>query len=111
MHLWKNTNGRSCWHNYCSLPVQLTRLASRGGRNRTSTRFRFFGGSVQKRGLAPAPFFISSGVPHWWLAGAGGWLPARVSSKWFSSGGLSVRALFLFSGFFPRSRLLFSLEL
>jgi hypothetical protein len=58
MHLCGNAIWGECWHNYCSLLWQLTRLASRGGRIRTSTRFRFFGGSVQKRGLAPAPFFI-----------------------------------------------------
>src|SRR3984893_14922937 len=38
----------------------LKRLASRGGRIRTSTRFPVFGASIIKRGLAPAPFF------HFW---------------------------------------------
>src|SRR5713226_7986687 len=37
---------------------QLTRLASRGGRNRSSTRLPVFGASIKKRGLAPAPFSI-----------------------------------------------------
>ena len=73
------------WHDYCSLFRQLTRLASRGGRIRTSTRFRFIGGSVRLRGLAPAPFFIS--LRFRWLAGAGVLLPASVSSKWFSRRG------------------------
>src|SRR4029077_10753049 len=92
MYLYESTNSASRWHNYCSLPSQLTRLASRGGRFRTSTRFRFFGGSVRLRGLAPAPFFIASR----WLAGAGLQLPASVSSKWFSSGPESFRALLVF---------------
>ena len=34
-------------------------LASRGGRNSTSTEIPVIGGSDQYRGLAPAPFFIS----------------------------------------------------
>jgi hypothetical protein len=93
MHLYESTNSVPRWHNYCSLSSQLTRLASRGGRFRTSTRFRFFGGSVRLRGLAPAPFFIASR----WLAGAGFQFPASVSSKWFSLGPGSFRALFFFS--------------
>jgi len=35
------------------------RLASRGGRNLTSTKFRLLGGQITIRGLAPAHFFIS----------------------------------------------------
>ena len=38
---------------------QLTRLASRGGRNRSSTRLPVLGRQLRKRGLAPAPFSIS----------------------------------------------------
>src|SRR2546428_833184 len=40
---------------------QLIRLASRGGRNRSSTRLPVLGRQLRKRGLAPAPFFISIG--------------------------------------------------
>ena len=36
--------------------MQLTRLASRGGRIRTSTRFRFLGGQLKKGGLHQPPF-------------------------------------------------------
>jgi len=38
-----------------ALLLVTSRLASRGGRNRTSTRYRFWGVNT-KRGLAPAPF-------------------------------------------------------
>jgi hypothetical protein len=38
---------------------QLTRLASRGGRNRSSTRLPVLGRQLRIRGLAPAPFSIS----------------------------------------------------
>jgi hypothetical protein len=31
------------WHGICILNLQITRLASRGGRNATSTVFRFWG--------------------------------------------------------------------
>src|SRR6266478_2412780 len=44
------------------------RLASRGGRNPTSTGLPVFGGSVlRKRGLAPVPFFTSRDVCSKWL--------------------------------------------
>jgi len=43
-HLWDNSKSALCWHKYCSFSSQLTILASRGGRIRTSTRFRFLGG-------------------------------------------------------------------
>jgi hypothetical protein len=34
-------------------------LASRGGQNPTSTGVLVLGGQFRRRGLAPAPFFIS----------------------------------------------------
>ena len=36
------------------------RLASRGGRSLTSTKLWLLGGQITIRGLAPAPFFIST---------------------------------------------------
>ena len=45
------------WHTTCTLSGQRsTRLASRGGRNRSSTRFMALGCQLRKRGFAPAPF-------------------------------------------------------
>src|SRR6266852_1036964 len=58
------------WHTVCSLlrATLFTRLASRGGRNLTSTGIPVFGGSVlRKRGLAPAPFFILALRAFRWL--------------------------------------------
>src|SRR6266404_2363621 len=60
----------TCWHAVCSLLEQgcYKRLASRGGRNPTSTGLPVFGGSVlRKRGLAPVPFFTSRDVCSKWL--------------------------------------------
>jgi hypothetical protein len=53
----------------------------------------FWGVSLEK-GACTSPLFHSPGVPYRWLAGAGSSLPASVSSKWFSSEGLSVRPSF-----------------
>jgi hypothetical protein len=50
------------WHTVCSLLGNLKRLASRGGRNRTSTRCPVLGRQLGIRGLAPAPFFNLCGV-------------------------------------------------
>src|SRR6266702_2561756 len=68
---------------------QLIRLASRGGRNRSSTRLPVLGRQLRKRGLAPAPFFISIGgfaVPVKRLPGIPrpirGW--SQVSREWKS---------------------------
>ena len=95
-YIWIETLAlRSAGTTIALFSSQLTRLASRGGRNRTSTRFWFIGGSVRIRGLAPAPFFISLGA-SWWLASSGASLPASVSSKWFSSGALSYWGPFVF---------------
>jgi hypothetical protein len=46
------------WHIVCSLVPQLTRLASRGGRNRTSTRCLVLGCQLEKGGLHQPPFSI-----------------------------------------------------
>ncbi len=73
MYLQENIFLALCWHDYCSFTLQITRLASRGGRIRTSTRFRFIGGSVRIRGLAPAPFFI------FLLCLTGGWPVRKLS--------------------------------
>jgi hypothetical protein len=51
-----------CWHAVCTNAGQQTRLASRGGRNPTSTGVPVLGGQFRRRGLAPAPFFIFSVV-------------------------------------------------
>jgi len=47
------------WQTACTLIGYFMRLASRGGRSLTSTKFRLLGGQITTRGLAPAPFFIS----------------------------------------------------
>jgi hypothetical protein len=46
------------WQASCTLLRHFMRLASRGGRSLTSTKFRLLGGQITIRGLAPAPFFI-----------------------------------------------------
>jgi hypothetical protein len=66
------------------LLATLKRLASRGGRTRTSTRFPVLGRQF-KRGLAPAPFF------HFWCAIRLLW--HRDSSESFYSPFLSVDRL------------------
>jgi hypothetical protein len=49
------------WQRACYLYLQFMRLASRGGRDSTSTEFSVIGGSHQyRRGLAPAPFLFFS---------------------------------------------------
>src|SRR5271154_6237368 len=51
------------WHMTCTLSRQRnTRLASRGGRSRSSTRFMALGCQLRKRGFAPAPFSKASAV-------------------------------------------------
>jgi hypothetical protein len=59
----------------------------------------FWGVSLEK-GACTSPLFhygpMFCHCSSWWLAGAEGSLLASVSSKWFSSEGLSVRALFSF---------------
>jgi hypothetical protein len=47
----------------------------------------FWGVSLEK-GACTSPLFHFGLCSSWWLAGAGLELPASVSSKWFSSGGL-----------------------
>jgi len=46
------------WHTVCSLLGNLKRLASRGGRNRTSTRCPVLGRQLEKGGLHQPPFSI-----------------------------------------------------
>jgi hypothetical protein len=68
----------NCFHfnQFCISPVEksslacgllpdslLKRLASRGGRNRSSTRLPVLGRQLRKGGLAPAPFFIFRPTP------------------------------------------------
>ena len=71
------------WHPVCSLNRQLTRLASRGGRNRSSTRLPVLGRQLRKRGLAPAPFSISRTSFHFPIRNSRAWhkeVPSPIKS-------------------------------
>src|SRR3954463_14784143 len=76
----------SPWHAVCTTAVQQTRLASRGGRNPTSTGVPVLGGQFKKGGLHQPPFLFSR-----WLVASRGW------SQIFKGAGLRSCAFALFS--------------